>query len=394
MSKCREQTKISLLTISNHETESYVLLIMVGQYLLTRYITRNLLLSLALVATVMVVLDGCGTTSSPVPVSANQTTSTVGYPTPTESPTASFNEYPVLTQHSLPEYLVSGPDGNLWFTEGSALKIGKIAPDGQVREYAVNLPGATQSNNFGYINDITVGPDKKLWFTASAGNAYIGRISTSGAITLFSVAASEGVDKIAKGPDGNLWTTEFSGNKIGRYTINTRTYTEYSVTPHVMPSLSVAVAIVTGNDGNLWFTDYARNKIGRISAKGTVKEFAIPTPNSLPSDITVGADGDLWFTEYGVDQIGRISLTGTITEFHLSARSSPYGITTGSDGNVWFTEFSGDRIGRITPVGVVSEYAIPTSNSGPVGIAMGPDSHIWFAERSANKVTRLDLNLA
>ena len=69
-----------------------------------------------------------------------------------------------------------------------------------------------------YPHDITAGPDGNLWFTEYSGNK-IGRITTAGAITEFTIptAASSPVG-ITAGPDGNLWFTEYSGNKIGQVT--------------------------------------------------------------------------------------------------------------------------------------------------------------------------------
>ena len=64
---------------------------------------------------------------------------------------------------------------------------------------------------------ITAGPDGNLWFTEYSGNR-IGRITPSGTVTEFSsgITASSGLSGITAGPDGNLWFTENNGNRIGR----------------------------------------------------------------------------------------------------------------------------------------------------------------------------------
>jgi virginiamycin B lyase len=38
-----------------------------------------------------------------------------------------------------------------------------------------------------------------------------------------------------------------------------------------------------------------------------VTEFAIPTANASPAEITVGPDGNLWFTE-GIGNVARFTL--------------------------------------------------------------------------------------
>ena len=66
---------------------------------------------------------------------------------------------------------------------------------------------------------ITAGPDGNLWFTEFSGHR-IGRITPLGVVTEFSagISAGAGPRGITAGPDGNLWFTELSGQRIGRIT--------------------------------------------------------------------------------------------------------------------------------------------------------------------------------
>lgn len=128
---------------------------------------------------------------------------------------------------------------------------------------------------------------------------------------------------------------------------------------------------------------------------GKIREFAVPTANSEPGDITAGPDGNLWFTERA-DRIGRINpSTGAITEFPLpkicgsSAGCIPVGIVAGPDDNLWFTEINGNNIGRISTIGVITEYPLLTANSVPEGITAGPDGNLWFAEYNGNNIGRI-----
>ncbi|HEY6539886.1 MAG TPA: protein kinase [Ktedonobacteraceae bacterium] len=245
--------------------------------------------------------------------------------------------------------------GIVWFTAHQA------APAGVITEFS--LPTAKSGPA-----DITAGPDGNLWFTegslfsnghAESGGNKIGRISPNGIVTEFPIPTSVSEPQgITTGPDGNLWFTELYGNKIGRISPG-GTITEF---PHPEANSS-PIGITAGPDGNLWFTEAGGNKIGRISPGGAITEFPLPTASSGPGEITAGPDGNLWFTEEFADKIGRISPSGTITEFPLpTASSNPWGITTGPDGNLWFTagppafynnssssfHFGGNKIGRIT----------------------------------------------
>ena len=212
-------------------------------------------------------------------------------------------------------------------------------PTGTITEF----PSPSGASSF---NQITAGPDGNLWFTEGSG---IGRITPSGQITEFPVPTSQGNPwGITKGPDGNLWFTESFGNKIGRIT-PTGQATEYS------PRGFEPAGITAGPDGSLWFIENGNNAIGRITTDGQVSDF--PTRGAGLDMITAGPDGALWFTPGISGQIGRITTDGTVTLFPLSSvYDTPIGITAGPDGNLWFTEYRGNKIGRITPDGQIKEF--------------------------------------
>ena len=286
-----------------------------------------------------------------------------------------------ISAGSQPRGITAGHDGNLWFTESSGNRMGRITLTGVVTEFSA---GITPDS---YPHEITVGPDGNLWFTESVGNR-VGRITPEGVVTEFSAGISPGSypNGITAGPDGNLWFTESLGDRVGRITPE-GVVTEFSVSPRSYPT-----GITAGPDGNLWFTEFA-NGVGRITPDGVVTEFSAGiTVGSDPLDIAAGPDGNLWFTESRGDRVGRITPTGVVTEFSagITPGSYPSGIAAGSDGNLWFTERRGDRVGRITPSGVVTEFSAGiTPGSGPAGIAAGSDGNLWFTEPSAARVARI-----
>ena len=296
---------------------------------------------------------------------------------------ATINEFTIPTAGSGPVGITTGPDGNLWFTEQLASKIGRITPIGGV---FTEFP--TPTANSGPAG-ITAGPacNGHLWFTESIANK-IGRITPEGVFTEFIVpTANAGLVFITAGPDCNLWFTEFLGNKIGRITPG-GVITEFTIPT----ANSGPFGITLGPDGNLWFTEFNANQIGRITPAGVFTEFPIPTAGSGSSGITAGPDGNLWFAEAIGNQIGRVTPTGVFTEFPIpTASSQPIGITLGSDGNIWFTESIANQIGQITPAGDIIEFPIPTANSGPNGITAGPDGNIWFTQQLSNQIGQLVL---
>ncbi len=314
-----------------------------------------------------------------------------------------------ITAGSGPEDIVTGPDGNLWFTQQETDEIGRINPrTGAITEYLVPTANA---GPFG----ITVGPDGNLWFTELAANR-IGRINPwTGTITEFyagispggkcqpSISTGAGPFGITAGPDGNLWFTEFCGDRIGRIT-RTGTITEFStgLSPGVSCRPGIAPGtfpawITAGPDRNLWFTEFCENKIGRINPKtGTITEFSTGlSADSGPDGITTGPDGNIWFAQEIGNEIGRINpWTGTITEFStgISPSAGPIKITSGPDGKLWFTEDSGPGLAQVNPwTGTITELPALASGTFPVGITAGPDGNIWFTEYYGNVIGRLTL---
>jgi streptogramin lyase len=273
--------------------------------------------------------------------------------------------------------IATGHDGNLYFTETSANKIGRITPAGVVTEFAVPTANAQPGT-------ITAGPDGNVYFTetgfTSSGVLQIGRITPAGKISEFGLGGTVfEVGGITAGPDGNVYfsaTTTNGFEAVGRITPTGK------ITLFTMPVGFDAGAITTGRDGNIWVTDPDDNLIVKMTPAGVFTTFALPAGGgslgigSLSAGATAGPDGNVWFT--GISFIGRITPTGVVTEFPLSTKDSiPTAITAGPDGNLYFGASSpGADIGRITTQGVITEVHVPSSG----GVTAGPDGNIWLTE--------------
>jgi LPXTG-motif cell wall-anchored protein len=61
----------------------------------------------------------------------------------------------------------------------------------------------------------------------------------------------------------------------------------------------------------VWFTENTGNKIGRVTTAGVITEFAVPTSNSGPQNITTGADGNIWFTEQNAGNLARLAVAAS-----------------------------------------------------------------------------------
>jgi len=288
----------------------------------------------------------------------------------------------------MPAGITAGPDGNVWFTETNANKIGSITSTGQITEFTIE-PAGTEPTG------IVTGPDGKLWF-AEPGAGRIGRftigVEWDERFTWFAELANEGsrpVD-VAADANGGLGFTDAGSQKIGQITLSGGSTSLMEVS--IPTGKSGPAEIALGPDGNLWFGEVNGNKIGRMTPGHQIAEFPLPTKESRIAGIAAGPDGNVWFAEEGANQIGTISPTGALTEFTVPTQEShPRGIVAGPDGNLWFTEATGNKIGSITTSGKITEFPVPTSGGVPAGITAGPDGNLWFTEATGNKIGRVIL---
>ena len=109
-------------------------------------------------------------------------------------------------------YAITAAGGALWFTVNFAYNaIGRITTAGKITLY--------NSGALSFPDALTAGPDGALWFTN--GTHAIGRITTSGKIKSFSrkgVIVSPPPDGITSGPDGALWFTNYYDDSVARIT--------------------------------------------------------------------------------------------------------------------------------------------------------------------------------
>jgi streptogramin lyase len=275
---------------------------------------------------------------------------------------------------STPFGMTAGPDGNVWFTGVSTDSIFRITPAGVTTQYILPTAHAAPTQ-------ITTGPDGNLWFTESFpifGVKKIGRLNPlNGFVTEFPLAGTDAFPVgITSGPDGALWFTEPEPEKIGRIT------TSGAVTEFTLPNPEInrnPTYIVSGPDGALWFTigGVIPGGLGRITTAGDVTFF--PAPGQSYTGLTVGPDSHFWFLSGDPSHVIRMATDGTFTEFFVPIENPSLGITVGSDGNLWFGNAVG-RIARMTLDGNLTQYRLQFAETPVGGLASGPDGNVWFTE--------------
>jgi virginiamycin B lyase len=283
------------------------------------------------------------------------------------------NEFPIPIASSYPYSIAKGPDGAMWFTDIGTSAIGRIDADGHVVEYP--LPSRNASHPIG----IVPGPGDAMWFV-ERDEGKVGRIDMSGAITEFAVSRASEPTSIAAAPDGaTLWFTERQAHRIGQITPGGR------ITEIVLSQDRQPVGIAAGPDGAMWFTEFIEGRlddtgaVARISPSGRITEYVVRRlGESRPEAMVAGTRGDLWFVDAD-DRIGRVETSGKVALYNIPlpgqlgghfadhARAMPVGIVLGADGNVWYTASCSNRIGRVTLDGALTEVPI----SSGVGLSDG-----------------------
>ncbi len=208
--------------------------------------------------------------------------------------------------------MAAGPDGAIWLAEFD--RIGRITTSGSYSFFSIGPY---------YPMSITAGPDGNLWFPAidSDGNSYIGQITPAGVVKMFplsSLVAIYPANGIAAGPDGALWfmIDAVPGSQvaaIGRITTS-GTVSTFSI-PNSSTYNFTGGSIAASPDGGLWFT--GNGALGRITTAGAASVYPLSSASwATYSDgvglgIAAGPDAGMWFAAFSNQGVGRAALNAS-----------------------------------------------------------------------------------
>ncbi len=302
-------------------------------------------------------------------------------------------EFSTPTPDSSPADLAFDGQGNLWFTELNANRIGKLVPSqGKshtsqgITEY--ELPHPNSKPHF-----LTVARDGRVWFTEMGGNRIGSLDPKTGAIKEYEIPSPHSEPhQIVEGTDGSIWFLEFQTNKVGRLNPKTGEITEYPVGPGNPHALAVDGDTLWYTQGGMFWVNLFFNKLGYLNTKtGEVQEIAVPPEKSVPHGLTLSQNGTVWFTEMFASKVAKlVNKNGKphLVEYFLGKRRRPHDLLVDEKrGYVWFTAGRPDAIGRLdlsqaepgTSKGV-KFYKLPDPHSHPTQIALDKDGKVWFTE--------------
>jgi streptogramin lyase len=278
--------------------------------------------------------------------------------------------------------MAAGPDGNVWFRDTRAKKIGYITPAGLATEFALPRGHAVA---FG----IAAGPDGNIWYTDGFGHS-VGRITMTGVVTLFALPYAREAYDVAGGGDGNVWFTA-TKPQTGAWWIG-------KITPggamsfYAVPGPGAILNDINlGPDGNVWYANGGSKTIGRVTPSGTITEFATPS-GIVPKGIVQATNGDLYSAVEGPSgTLLKITPSGTISVIVDPNNAHPFDvITEGPNHCIWGGRVCGNGgecldLFNVNRVGFV-EYQFPSSTTALAGLIAGPDGNIWFQVSSAKNI--------
>jgi streptogramin lyase len=292
-----------------------------------------------------------------------------------------------------PSQVAAGPDGAMWFVSPNT--IGRITTLGIVTDYST-----TSALGIEEPYALTAGPDGGVWFTTNTPGGSTGmvcQLTLVGAITCYSADSSNERDAITTGSDGALWFTMNYPATIGRMT------TSGQLTVYTDPGIFPSHYEVLGPDRAVWFQQSnGTGEIGRIAPDGTVSDFTVPLPVGYSfggsGGLAFDALGTLWFgmsvtsmhdpTAPPAGLLGQMTSAGTFTTYLDNNVFVPQGLATGADGAAWFADAYGGvnyagQIGEIRAGGLGDTYSLP-GPACPQDIVSGPDGNLWFTDSCNN----------
>lgn len=140
-------------------------------------------------------------------------------------------------------------------TTATSAAIGRITPTGEITAFPVDVALQTTAPGYPACEPVDIGPcigasnigglvtggDGNLWFTI--GDGRVGRMTPVGVTTYFNGA---GGLAIGRGPDGNIWVSS-DALSIARMT------PDGAVTKFALPHDGGPITITAGPDGGVWF---------------------------------------------------------------------------------------------------------------------------------------------
>ncbi len=258
------------------------------------------------------------------------------------------------TSDFITDYLVVGPDGNVYHAD-RANTIHKITPDGETSVYATSL-------TLRFITGMAFDSHGDL-YVSSSGNSSIRKVSPDGTVSPFVQGLTDFPVGIDIDSEDNLYVSMWFGGQIAKYT------PDGTMSTYAAGLDTGAVDASFDESGNLYSANFLNGNIFRTTPDGNTTMIA--SVNTIAGYLTY-ASGYVWVTGYESHYIYRVSPSGEVVEFSGTGEPGtvdgpvetaqfnvPNGISaTASGDTIYISHDSGDRkLRRIIGVNSVTSLA-------------------------------------
>ena len=292
--------------------------------------------------------------------------------------TGTIVEFTIPTPNAGAYDIALGGDGNVWFTEETGNKIGRITTEGVITDYALPTANAKPRG--------LTASGTRIYFTEFAVNK-IGYFDTSDPLTITEVASLTGPTGMLANSDGTVWYTAVTANEIVRLAADGKAAGHWP-TPH-----GVGGAISFYDQYRFYLTTTQQTQIDILNPT-TNGLSSMPIPDDglgqLVSDIQADWQTVIWFTDGAVlrsyDQDQGAYMFYDAPSPMRSIAVGPLG--TSANANLYITMPFANGI-LVRSGGALTTYAVPTANATPHDIVVGADKNLWFTEKTGNKIGRM-----
>jgi len=299
--------------------------------------------------------------------------------------TRTMTVYPVPTSAAALRRITTAPNGDMWFVEQDANKVGRITPAGAITEFT--LPPTTTGG--GWVYDLDVDAAGNVWVVWDQGrkvSRFHPNAPTQG--VAWDLGAPYG-EEIRVGPDATWVTMSYDEDGILRIADNSANWHDNA------PECDGALG--RGRDGAMWCQEF--DKLIRVNPDGSGGvSRPLPADAIYPYSVATGPNHRIWFgrdsggtmfTSPGRGDIGWVTHADAVRTTKLGSRVAPRSLVAGRDGNVWFTSVGAAKgIGHVTKDGKRGAVA-KVGNYEPTSLTYGKDGNIWFTDSENNAIVRV-----
>lgn len=324
-------------------------------------------------------------------------------PAPAPAPArAAASAYTVPTANAGLGRIVTHPNGNMWFVEKDARKIGVVQPNGEVFDF--------ETGGSGQVLDLDVDANGVLWILINQGRdvmrydpaapataaSRVGPPEPSASNTRFiHLGDSPGGKRIRISPSGKPWITwNYDTQKL-------ISIDPVSLQPSTPSNSAACGPNLSMSSGDLWCHAYSPGAdIIKIAPGGNgFTQFPQSGAGRDVYSLSSGPVGSVWYTRHAsgtmtsspwLGGVGYLNAaTGVYREFNTGARTAPESLVQ-QGGTMWFTSVGAAKgVGHLDANGRGALTQV--GGYRPTALTIGSDGAVWFTDATTNVIVRVPM---